>query len=83
MGLARLLVIVGSGETGPTMTASYRELLAAFDPNAPGVVLDTPAGFQLNARQVAARAVRYFRQSLGHTFEVASLPSLENATPRQ
>jgi hypothetical protein len=68
----RLLAVMGSGETSPTMVKTHRELLARLGPPpAPAVVLDTPYGFQSNAADLAARAVEYFRESVGQTVEVA------------
>jgi hypothetical protein len=39
----------------------------------PGLLLDTPFGFQTNASEIASRAVTYFRDSVGSTIEVAGL----------
>ena len=70
--LPRLLAIMGSGETSPTMVKTHREMLGRLGPPpVPAVVLDTPYGFQANAADLAARAVEYFRESVGHTIEVA------------
>ena len=72
--LPRLLAIMGSGETSPTMVKTHRELLARLGPPpVPAVVLDTPFGFQANAADLAARAVEYFRESVGQRVEVAHL----------
>src|SRR5919202_2735441 len=71
--LPRLLVIIGSGETSPTMSKVHRELFARLDPSAgPAVMLDTPFGFQENADDVAAKAVTYFRESVNQDVSVAS-----------
>jgi hypothetical protein len=75
-GLPRLLVIMGSGETSPTMVKTHRELLARLGPPPiPAVLLDTPFGFQMNAGDIAERAVEYFRESVGATIEVAGFRS--------
>ncbi len=72
----RLLAIMGSGETSPTMVKTHRSLLARLgQPPVPAVVLDTPFGFQSNAADLAARAVEYFRDSVGHPMEVAHDPA--------
>ncbi|MFP5376238.1 MAG: hypothetical protein ACLGIO_05580, partial [Acidimicrobiia bacterium] len=72
MEVPRLLVVMGSGETSPTMVKTHRELLARLGPPpVPAVVLDTPYGFQSNAADLAARAVEYFGQSVGQPIEVA------------
>ena len=70
---ARLLTIMGSGETSPTMVKVHRELLQRVGP--PAVVLDTPFGFQENADEIAAKAVAYFRESVGTELGVASYRS--------
>jgi hypothetical protein len=68
----RLLAIMGSGETTPTMVKVHRELFERLGPG-PAVLLDTPYGFQTNARDISARAVSYFRESVRRQIEVASL----------
>jgi len=70
-GPPRLLAIMGSGETSPTMIKTHRRLLAATDSVGPAVLLDTPVGFQENASDIAARAVEYFRDGVGHAIAVA------------
>ena len=63
--MPRLLAIMGSGETAPTMVKVHRQLLDKMGPPpVPAVLLDTPFGFQENAREIAGRAVTYFRDSL-------------------
>jgi hypothetical protein len=66
---ARLLAIMGSGETSPTMVKTHRALLDRLA--GPAVLLDTPFGFQENADDIAARAVAYFAESVGRGIEVA------------
>ena len=46
-----------------------------------GILLDTPFGFQTNAPDIAARAVDYFRDSVGATLEVAGLRSAADLEP--
>ena len=67
--LPRLLVIMGSGETSPTMVQTHREVFSRVG-DAPAVIFDTPHGFQENADDIAARAVDYFAQSVGHRVDV-------------
>lgn len=70
----RLLAIMGSGETTPTMVKVHRQLFDRLGPGSvPAVLLDTPYGFQANARDISARAVSYFRESVRRQVEVASL----------
>ncbi len=56
-GLPRLLTIMGSGETAPTMVKVHRAVRDRLGPDASGVLLDTPYGFQRNADDLSARAV--------------------------
>ena len=83
-GAPRLLVVMGSGETSPTMVTTHRRLIERLGPPpVPAVVLDTPFGFQANADVLTRRAVDFFRDSVGVAFEVATWrsaaagPSLE------
>jgi hypothetical protein len=63
--MPRLLAIMGSGETAPTMVKVHRQLLEKMGPPpVPAVLLGTPFGFQENANEIAARAVTYFQESL-------------------
>ncbi|MGH9064749.1 MAG: CysS/YqeB C-terminal domain-containing protein [Acidimicrobiales bacterium] len=81
-GLPRLLTIMGSGETSPTMVRTHRELLARLGPApVPAVLLDTPFGFQENAEDIASRAQAYFRESLHTAIDVASFRSAAGADP--
>jgi hypothetical protein len=74
--LPRILTIMGSGETTPTMTRVHRALLDRLGERpVPAVVLDTPYGFQENADDITARALEYFRVSVGTAFQPASFRS--------
>lgn len=78
---ARLLAIMGSGETTPTMAKVHRQLFERLGPgNVPAVLLDTPYGFQTNTREISARAVSYFRESVHRPVEIASIVRSEAAT---
>jgi hypothetical protein len=68
--MSRLLVVMGSGETAPTMVKPHRAVFERV--TGPGVLLDTPYGFQSNADDISARAVRYFDQSVGRPVDVVS-----------
>ncbi len=68
-----LLVVMGSGETAPTMVKIHREVLAeSFASSGPGlaVMLDTPFGFQMNADDLVERTRQYFADSVGSQVEV-------------
>ena len=72
--MPRLLTIMGSGETAPTMIKVHREVFDRLERAEPSaVLLDTPYGFQANAAIISDRAVEYFRQSVGRRVEVAQL----------
>jgi hypothetical protein len=80
---------MGSGETAPTMVKVHRtvverlgehfdasgEIASGKRSSVAGLLLDTPFGFQTNAAEIGARAVSYFRESVGATIEVAGLRS--------
>jgi hypothetical protein len=74
--VTRLLTIMGSGETAPTMVKAHRTVVDRLGPPpVRGVLLDTPFGFQTNAGEIAGRAVAYFHDSVGAELEVAGLRS--------
>lgn len=73
------IVLMGSGELTATMVEVHKEMLAGLGPAARAVFLDTPAGFQLNADQIAAKAVAYFRTRVGHDLAVASIRTRQQA----
>jgi len=78
--MARLLVIMGSGETSPTMSKVHRELLGRAG-TGPAVMLDTPFGFQENADDIAAKALAYFKESVQCQMVIASFRAAESADP--
>lgn len=59
-----LLVIMGSGETAPTMVTVHRRVFEAIGAG-PSLLLDTPYGFQGNADDLNDRAVAYFSDVAG------------------
>jgi len=62
----RILAVIGSGETSPTMVTVHRELVARLGLSKPqAMMLATPYAFQENAVDVSARAQRYFADSVG------------------
>jgi cyanophycinase-like exopeptidase len=78
----RLLAIMGSGETSPTMSKVHRSLFERLEPGpVPAVMLDTPFGFQENADDITAKAVAYFRESVRREIRVASFRSATGADP--
>lgn len=82
VALPRILTIMGSGETSPTMVKTHRHILEQLGPPpVPAVLLDTPFGFQENAADLAAKAQAYFAESLDTRMEVASLTSAVDVDP--
>lgn len=80
--MTRLLVIMGSGETAPTMVKPHRQLFDRLDPDpGPAVLLDTPYGFQENADDISAKAVDYFAASVGRKVEPVELRRVVGADP--
>lgn len=74
--MTRLLTVMGSGETAPTMVKAHRAVVERLGPPpVHGLMLDTPFGFQRNASEIATRAVEYFHDSVGAELEVAGLRS--------
>jgi hypothetical protein len=70
--MTRLLVIMGSGETTPTMIKTHRRIFEGLPAHSTAVLMDTPYGFQLNADEISAKAVGYFAQSVGRRVDVVS-----------
>ena len=75
--LPRLLVIMGSGETAPTMKGPHRDVFdriaAVTGGNVDAVLIDTPFGFQENAPSLAAKTAEYFSDAAGRHVEIAGL----------
>ncbi|MER6951530.1 hypothetical protein ABT294_46695 [Nonomuraea sp. NPDC000554] len=67
-----LLVLMGSGETSPTMVEIHRSVARGLRAGARAVLLDTPYAFQENAADISARARQYFARSVGLDVTVAS-----------
>jgi hypothetical protein len=77
----RVLAIIGSGETSPTMVTVHRDLVGRLGLGNPqATVLATPYAFQENAADVSARTERYFADSVGLRVRVAAGTS-PNADP--
>ena len=72
----RILAIMGSGETAPTMAKVHRALFERLGrPTVPAAIIDTPYGFQENADELSARTVEFFATSVGRPVEVATYRS--------
>ncbi len=79
MTLPRILTIMGSGETAPTMVTTHSMLAAKLPKPARATLLDTPYGFQENAPELATKAVEYFSTSINITLDVAGLTQMIGA----
>jgi cyanophycinase-like exopeptidase len=64
------IVIVGSGETAPTMVKVHHALIEQAGAGA-SAMLDTPFGFQANADDLTEKVLEYFADSVGIRLEVA------------
>lgn len=72
--MRRNLVLLGSGETSPTMVSAHRQLIADVPSTAGSAIhIDTPYGFQENADELTERVRRYFAESVGHGIDTVSL----------
>lgn len=64
--MSRQIVVMGSGETSPTMVTPHQQIWSATnstDENA--FFLDTPFGFQENVEELTSRISEYFSKSVG------------------
>lgn len=69
---AGLVVVMGSGETGPSMVATHRSILDRTGADRV-TLLDSSYGFQSNAAELTQKITEFFASSLGVEVEVASL----------
>jgi cyanophycinase-like exopeptidase len=74
-GVPRLLTIMGSGETSPTMVTPHQRVFSALGRDVRAVLLDSPYGFQENADELTERAQQYFIESVGRTVDEVSFRS--------
>ncbi|MGH3791525.1 MAG: CysS/YqeB C-terminal domain-containing protein [Pseudonocardiaceae bacterium] len=81
--MTRLLAIMGSGETAPTMGKVHRFLISRVGaPPVDAVLLDSPYGFQENAAEISQRTVSYFR-NLQIPLDVVSWPTADDVLTRE
>src|ERR1700726_690674 len=79
--MPRLICVMGSGETTPTMVSVHADLLTRLGPRpVSAVLLDTPFGFQENAEDISERTVAYFRDRVGFPLAVATFRNRELAS---
>ena len=79
MTTPRILAIMGSGETAPTMKGPHRAIFDRLGPDVGAVLLDTPFGFQENAPILASKAIEYFQDAIGRRVEPAGLTRIDTA----
>jgi cyanophycinase-like exopeptidase len=77
--MPRILALMGSGETTPSLSATHRDI---FERSGPGeaILLDTPYGFQENAAVISAKTVEYFQLATQRHVQVASFLSAKHCT---
>jgi len=80
-GPPRILAIMGSGETAPTLRKTHERILARVPAGVPRLLLETPYGFQENAPQLTAKTLEWFSGHVGHPLEPAGLGRLDGDDP--
>ena len=71
----RILTILGSGETSPTMVTPHQRTFARLGNDVRAVLLDSPYGFQENADELTEKAQQFFRESVGREVEAVTFRS--------
>jgi cyanophycinase-like exopeptidase len=79
--VTRVLTILGSGETSPTMVTPHQKTFARLGSQVRAVLLDSPYGFQENADELTEKAQQYFRESVGREVEAVTFRSAPPADP--
>ena len=74
------LTLIGSGELSPSMGKVHRAVMSRITKPKRTVFLDTPAGFELNADEISAKAVNFFEKRLQNDLVIASFKSAALAT---
>jgi hypothetical protein len=74
------ITLLGSGELAASMAPVHRAVMARLGGDVQAVFVDTPAGFELNADAISAKAAEYFRQHFAIPLSVASYKSAAHAT---
>lgn len=79
--LPRILALMGSGETAPTMVKVHRDLVGRLGSSTKAGMLDTPFGFQENAPELAQKAVQFFKESIVTDLVVAGIGRVQGGDP--
>ena len=73
--MSRAIVVMGSGETSPTMVTPHQRMISDLKTTKDPVlsILDTPFGFQENADVLTSKLSEYFELSVGKSVGIISL----------
>jgi len=74
---------MSSGEMSARLSPAHRAVMARLTEPLRAIFIDTPAGFQENAAELAEKAMGYFQQNLQQTLSIVSFKALSEATPEQ
>ena len=74
---------MSSGEMSARLSPAHRAVMARLNEPLRAIFLDTPAGFQENASELAEKAVGYFKQNLQKELGVVSFKARRFATAEQ
>ncbi|MEY4348285.1 MAG: hypothetical protein RIS43_704 [Actinomycetota bacterium] len=77
MGVLGRLILLGSGETSPSMVSYYQR---SIPKDARVGLLDSSYGFQANADDLTEKIVGYFRESVGFEISPIQLRSSESSS---
>jgi hypothetical protein len=78
--MTRLLTLMGSGETAPTMVKVHRDVMNRTTGSlsaANCLFLDTPFGFQENAEELCTKTLDYFATSIVRPLSVAGVSRID------
>ena len=81
--MPRILTILGSGETSPTMVTPHQRTFARLGSDVRAVLLDSPYGFQENADELPETAQQYFRESVGREVDAVTFRKAPAPDPAQ
>ena len=81
--VTRILTILGSGETSPTMVTPHQRTFARLGTDVRAVLLDSPYGFQENADELTEKAQLFFRESVGREVEAVTFRSAPPRDPAE
>ncbi|MGB8648543.1 MAG: hypothetical protein WCF84_25125 [Anaerolineae bacterium] len=74
------ITLMGSGEMADSMSRVHRKILTEIQEPVRPVFIDTPAGFELNADEISAKAVEYFAQRFALDLQVVRFKNKAQAS---